>query len=56
MIAHGGGKNVSPEKRAWAQEMVSKSEGMPIGELPVRATPKYSGLSRRKRGISTYGK
>lgn len=53
MLAHGGAKgNVSPSKLRWAQETVSKSEGMPVSELPERAAnsprTKYPKFGRKR--------
>ena len=54
MSAHGQSK-ASPEKRAWAEEVVSKSEGTNLADLPEHSRKaSYAGLSKRKRGIRSY--
>lgn len=54
-LAHGGSKGSASQKE-WARELLNKSEGVSLSDLPAKKGSGYSKLSRRKRGIARYGK
>lgn len=51
MVAHSD--KASPDKRAWAEEVLRKSGGVDVSALPEHKSP-YPSLGRRVRGVKRY--